>query len=464
MKKTLIVSLICISASFVVIAQQEPLYRTASNVEPYQQGNDGTILLKVPSSGVDKAELDVNAKKVAIYNAIFVGYPEANGIPKSEAMAKSSLYDQKKAEFDVFINDPATPAKYNMTVTNHPSIPISKVSRKLLEGPVIVSLNIRTLRRDLEDRGWVSSVAQLGYKPSVAIIPDESWLTKKNYFEAVENQGVATKIWKYREAIIDEEFKVISDNFKSKYEKFFEIKSIADVIDARNNQELLNNLSQDGIVQSPEAKLMTALSADLIIRIDITSSKVNGKNRSTVTLRCTDPFTNTDVINGSPVMKDSHEDAALTTKAAFLGASDDIYPRITDYFITRNSNGAQGVLSVEISGKLQGELDFESSLTVNNNETTLERVIKGVLNKGVVRDNQNSVRHEADGVSDKTRLSFKKVFIPIYIVDAESDVKEKNSFKNLGKSVQAKLKQCGLVSTVVSTGLGSVVIRITDRI
>lgn len=456
--------LLIIGSCCAAYAQQEPVYRTATNIEPFQQGMDGTILLKVNSSGADKLELDNNAKRIAIYNAIFVGYPEANGIPKSEAMAKSALYDQKKAEFDVFITDPATPAKYNMVVNAHPSIPISKVSRKVMEGPVIVSLNIRTLRRDLEDKGYIQSVTQLGYKPSVSIVPDEAWLLRKGYYTEVENQGVKQKIWKFRDAIVDVEFKIVADNFKSKFEKFFEIKSIADVIDARGNQELLNSASTDGVVQSAESKLISALAADLLIRIDINNATVNGKSRSTVTLKCVDAFTNNEVINGTPVTKDSHEDMLLTTKASFLGAVDDIYPRITDYFIERNSNGIQGVVAVEISGSLQGELDFETVLLLGTNETNLSRVVKGVLNKAAVKDNQNMVKHEQDGLTDKTRLAFKKVFIPVYTLDPETDVREKNSFLNLGRMIQSKIKQCGYASSVLSQGLGAVVVKISGKL
>lgn len=444
-------------------SQTEPVYRTATNIEPFQQGTDGTLLLLVRTSGEDKNIIDENAKKIAIYNAIFVGYPEANGIPKAEPLAKSSLYDEKKVEFTKFIEDPSTPAKYGMKVTNHPSIPLSKVSKKLIEGPVIVSLNLKALRSDLEEKGYIKSTSQLGYKPAVTILPDEAWLVRKGYFTEVDNQGTIVKVWKYREAIIDSEFKIISDNFKSKYEKLFEIKSLSDALDNRSNQDLVNNQSADGIVQSVESKIASVLNADLFIKIDISNTQVNGMNRSTVTIKCTDTYILNDVINGQPTTKDSREDIQNTTKAAFLGAIDDVYPRIVDYFFERNDNGIQGVVNIEIAGSLAGEVDFETPVTINSEETTIKRAVKQVLAKQVQKDKQSMTRHELDGLSDKTRLAYKKVYLPIYFVDPDTDSKEKNSFNNLGKVIQDKLKTLGFTSDVISTGLGSVNVRITGK-
>ncbi len=421
-------------------------------------------MLKVIATGADRGELDNNARQIALYNAIFVGYPEANGIPKAEPLARPSLYDEKLAEFDKLITDPATPAKYNMVVTNHPSIPISKVSKKLIEGPVIVAVNTKAIRRDLEEKGYLPSLAVLGYKPSVCVFPDEAWLIKKQYYTTVANQGTEVKIWKYREAVVDPEFKIISDNFKSKFDKFFEIKSIADALDARANEDFVNNQSADGTYQSVESKLFSTLSPDLVIRIDILMAKVSGGNRATITLKCIDPFSSMEVINGQPMTRDSREDELNTTKASFMGAVDDIYPRIVDYFITRESNGAQGNLSVEIAGNLAGTLDFETPIQDKDKETNLARIIKTVLAKNVQKGKNDVVRHELDGLADKTRLAYKKVFIPIYYLDPDTETKEKNTFVNLGKAIQSKLKSVGISSTVISLGMGTVKVRITEKI
>lgn len=163
-----IASLICamlVSISFSTSAQaRKKANRDTENfryeIEAVNTGVQGTYLIKVWSYSKKPNVAIEQAKKNAVHGVIFKGFAGKPGVPGQKPLASDpSLEDSKADFFQPFFADGGDYLKY-VNVAGDGSIAPEdrmKVGKEYKIG-VIVSVNVASLRKALEDAGIVRSL------------------------------------------------------------------------------------------------------------------------------------------------------------------------------------------------------------------------------------------------------------------------------------------------------------------
>lgn len=448
--------------SFGSFAQDLPVYRAGTGYKAYQQGKDGTLLVSIETKGETVEACKLNAMKQVAFSVIFVGYEAQGEIPAASPLADMGAFEDKKAMFEEYLNGPDM-RLHVIEAQVHPSIPVEKLSKKEYRGTFVVTVNFERMRKYLEDKKIIKAAAALGFKPSVAILPDKAWMDANNFVKNIDNQGVSTKVYDYKEAIKHPSIKITLDAFKAKFDNRFTIVPVQEVLEKIDLNQTVANQSNDAMMESVDAKIGNALSADLWIKVNLINDKDGIQNRASITLTGFDPYSMSDVINAKPIVLSSRDNEQKTTEAAFLGAADNIAPRILTYFTERVEDGMKGVTAFAISQNLKGDLTFDTKFSVDGKTMKLSSIIKNELGKREKKNKDGVSRREPGPITDATTLKFTSVYIPLFTEDEETGEKVKNNFDLLGQGIQDKLKKIGLECERVIRGLGDLTIRITGK-
>jgi hypothetical protein len=129
-------------------------------IEALQTGVQGTYLIKVWSYSKKPDVAIEQAKKNAVHGIIFKGFAGKQGVPGQQALTSNPNLEQEKADFfDPFFSNGGKYMKF-VAVTNDGAVAAEdrmKIGKEYKMG-VIVSVNVSSLRKDLEDAGIIKKL------------------------------------------------------------------------------------------------------------------------------------------------------------------------------------------------------------------------------------------------------------------------------------------------------------------
>ncbi len=158
---TLICALL-VSVSFPTSAQKKADKETKGfryEIEAMKTGVQGTYLIKVWSYSKDPMMPMDLAKKNAVHGIIFKGFPAKDGVPGQLALAADPNIEKEKAEFfDKFFSVGGEYLKY-VNLTTDIIAPEDRIRMgKEFKIGVVVSVDVASLRRALEDAGIIKKL------------------------------------------------------------------------------------------------------------------------------------------------------------------------------------------------------------------------------------------------------------------------------------------------------------------
>ncbi|HHT22427.1 MAG TPA: hypothetical protein GXZ87_03810 [Bacteroidales bacterium] len=123
-------------------------------------GTQGSNLIKVFSYSKKPNVAIESAKKNAVHGILFKGFTGANGCAPQRALVSPAVYEQNRSFFDNFFAENGNYSRY-VSLSSDGSIDAKdrlKVGNEYKIG-VVVSVNIASLRRDLESAGIIKKLS-----------------------------------------------------------------------------------------------------------------------------------------------------------------------------------------------------------------------------------------------------------------------------------------------------------------
>ena len=246
------------------------------------ESNGSIARIDITCSAEKIEDIKKEAIKSALYRLIFEGFePGPNGEPSITALSNEvGLYQQKKADFDAYLNDPLQGMSKAQAKIN-PSKPGSEVKvgekkRKLLKATFSVEVNLDNLRADLEGRKLIKPANQSssGYVPNIVILPSDAWMKINKFHSTKDNQGIKVDIYNFKDALDNQEMKQALREIKSKFEKNFKIIGYKDKLKEIDKEEAKNNALPVAKQASPLDIYAKTIAADIWIKIDISTKKI----------------------------------------------------------------------------------------------------------------------------------------------------------------------------------------------
>ncbi len=489
MKKINLLCFLFLSISINLFSQKEEsdLWLLADPhfyAEVKGESNGSIARIDITCSAEKIEDIKKEAIKSALYRLIFEGFePGPNGEPSITALSNEvGLYQQKKADFDAYLNDPLQGMSKAQAKIN-PSKPGAEVKvgekkRKLLKATFSVEVNLDNLRADLEGRKLIKPANQSssGYVPNIVILPSDAWMKTNRFHSTKDNQGIKVDIYNYKDALDQEEMKNALQEIKSKFEKNFKIIGYKDKLKEIDAEEAKNNALAVSKQSSPLDIYAKTIAADIWIKIDISTKKINGgmSNQKMISIEAWNPFTGNNAFTGRQIDKETSGDNDWeVTKNAIREACDDIRPRFTDFFKSREENGIEGRVICSISGNVE-EFNFFKDVEVKGKQVTLQKVLESAIRKQTVKTKEGVSKMNPDGAQTETFLQYKDVYIPPVIEEEEVDLEAEenakpnkvmasNNFGKLGSKIKDGLKKIGIECDIYQKSIGLIEIVITQK-
>jgi hypothetical protein len=167
MKKLNILSVCLLFSAFTSIVFSQARKKAENDtkewryeIEPVQTGSQGTYLIKVWSYSKKPNVAIEQAKKNAVHGIIFRGFSAKERVEGKEALARNPNLEMEKQEFfDDFFADGGKYMKF-VNVTGDGAVAAEdrlKVGKEYKIG-VVVSVNVGSLRKDLETAGIIKGL------------------------------------------------------------------------------------------------------------------------------------------------------------------------------------------------------------------------------------------------------------------------------------------------------------------
>ena len=489
MKKINLLSFLFLSISINLFSQKEEsdLWLQADPhfyAEVKGESNGSIARIDITCSAEKIEDIKKEAIKSALYRLIFEGFePGPNGEPSITALTNEvGLYQQKQADFDAYLNDPMqgmtkAQAKINPSKPGA-EVKVGEKKRKLLKATFSVEVNLDNLRADLEGRKLIKPANQSssGYVPNIVILPSDAWMKINRFHSTKDNQGIKVDIYNYKDALDNQEMKSALQEIKSKFEKNFKIIGYKDKLKEIDKEEAKNNALPVAKQASPLDIYAKTIAADIWIKIDISTKKINGgmSNQKMISIEAWNPFTGNNAFTGRQIDKETSGDNDWeVTKNAIREACDDIRPRFTDFFKSREENGIEGRVVCSISENA-GDFNFFKEVDVKGKQVTLQKILESAIRKQTVKTKDGVSKMNPDGDQTETFLQFKDVYISPVIEEDEvslddednakpNKVMASNNFGKLGGKIKDGLKKVGIECVIYQKGLGLVEIVITEK-
>jgi hypothetical protein len=429
---------------------------------PFQQGRDGTILLRITNKGKSVDDCIEKAKQQAVYSLIFKGYTEANNIPKADPISPDgeSLYNEKIDFFKEFFTNTSLYRSYVPKTDLDPKNPASEIDRKTWEATTIVTIEVNRLRSDLEKQKIIKSLGDFGFTPKVIVVPGDEWMKNHpQYINIIPNTNPVVKVFNYADAILDKDISGALGAIKSKYNKPtgpFVVVDIASKKAAILKEEAENNARAKEKQESNLDIFARVVSADLWVKVEIDNSN---PGQNIVTLKGIDPYTNTEALSGTPLQKTTHSgDPYQLMMNSINGASDEMRTKIFGHFKGISEEGLSGEILITLQGV---DFDFNTQIPLKDSSKPLNERLKSVVKKYSM---PNKV--EESGDQSETRLLY-SIKIPLFakVLDEDgNEVVENNGFTTMGNSIKSLLlDKYGISSILVPKGLGRIELIITGK-
>lgn len=248
-------------------------------------------------------------------------------------------------------------------------------------------------------------------KPTIMVVPADTWCNENGFLTTYENQGVTTRVPDYAKAIQENtDLLVVTTKIgELMAERGFPLKDMSQTLKSLNNNNARNAMmtsSTSGatIAESPLDKLNAVAKADILIEIGWKVNATGPKQSVTYIMRGLDAYSNKQIAaaQGTGPASFSSEVPVLLEEAV-LEKMDGFLSQLQAHFDDLLENGREVAFNVKV-------FDNGSGLTLENeyNGEELTDIIEAWMA-------QNTVNHRFN-MTDATesQITFEQVRIPIY--------------------------------------------------
>jgi len=167
--KLLLLFIVLFAVSFLCSAQTKAKKKANEDtegwkyeIEAVKTGTQGSYLIKVWSYSKKPEVAIEQAKKNAVHGIIFKGFTGKQGVPGQRPLANNSNLEFEKADFfNAFFSDNEGRYMKFVSLTTDGSVSAEdrlKIDKKTYKIGVVVSVNVSSLRKDLEDAGIINKL------------------------------------------------------------------------------------------------------------------------------------------------------------------------------------------------------------------------------------------------------------------------------------------------------------------
>lgn len=294
-------------------------------------------------------------------------------------------------------------------------------------------------------------------KPSLMVLPADTWCTKNGYMEAFDNQGSTELIPNYKIALQTNSdlMNVISKVNIMMADRGFPLKDLSQTLKSLNNMNAENSLltsktSGAAMAESPIDRIRRTAKSDIILELDWTVNAAGPKKSITYNLRGLDAYTGKQVAGAQGTGQPSFSaDLPVLLEEAVLVNMDNFVAQLQSHFDDLLENGREIIVDVQV---------FD-----NGSDVDLETEFDGYELTEII-DNwmaENTVNHRfSKSDATETFILFEQVRIPLYkpngmAMDTDAFARDLRRF--------LRASPYSLESKVVNRGLGRALLIIGEK-
>ena len=284
-------------------------------------------------------------------------------------------------------------------------------------------------------------------KPTLMVVPANSWCSEHGYIQKQINQGVETEIPDYEKALNNdmELTMVISKIGELFAEKNFPLKDLAQTIKSvqRNEAEdevLMSSTSGSSIAETQIDRLYKRAKADIILEMAWKVNKTGPHQSVSYLLRALDAYTNKQVAAAQGTGQASiSSEIPLLLEEAVIGNMDNFQDQLMNHFNDLMANGREVIIGIRVFDN-GSDLTFESEYE----DQELTDIIEDWMSNHTVQHRYN--------LSDatETMMNFEQVRIPIVRENGRA-MDTRHFVGELRKYLKEKYD---ITSKIVTKGLG----------
>lgn len=248
-------------------------------------------------------------------------------------------------------------------------------------------------------------------KPTLMVIPGDTWCSQNGYMSAFQTQGRTVNIPDYEKALQEDMdlVNVITKIGELMSDRGFPLKDMASSIRSINRNTVedemtVSSKTGSGLSETPLDKLLNRAKADIVIELTWKINKIGPKNSVTYTLRGIDSYTNKQVAatQGTGPQSFSAEIPTLIEEAV-IDHMDNFTAQLQEHFNDLIANGREITMNIRV---------FDSGSGRNLEDEFGEQELTDIIDAWVA---QNTVNHRYS-LSDATEseMRFEQVRIPLY--------------------------------------------------
>lgn len=302
-------------------------------------------------------------------------------------------------------------------------------------------------------------------KPTIMVVPSDSWCNRNGYMTEYDNMGSLIKVPDYSAAFMnDSELRTMISaiaDFMAKEE--FPIKSLEQELNRLKNEDaemaMMTGKNDGGeISETPVERLRRTAKADIIMNLDYTINKIGLKRQIEFNLQSVDAYSSkiisgntgiSSIISYSDPVTPILQESVSSFKNQFLEA-------LLTHFDDLHRNGRE--ITVTLLRYDTCPIDFEEEVEVNGYDVELADVIDAWF-----ADNAKGGRYTMDAKS-ANRMRFTQVRIPpvqVNPINGKEQSIDANGF--VRDLVRLLRKDYSLTVGSTPKGLGEVWITIGDK-
>ncbi len=248
-------------------------------------------------------------------------------------------------------------------------------------------------------------------KPTLMVIPGDTWCSQNGYMRSYELQGRTMSIPDYEKALKEDMdlINVITKIGELMAERGFPLKDMASSIRSINNNSaesemIISSRSGSSLYETPLDKLLNRAKADILVELSWKINQTGPKKSVTYTLRGIDAYTNKQIAatHGTGMQSFSAE-IPLLLEEAVIERMDIFTSQLQKHFDDLLTNGREITLNIRLFDSGEGK-----TLEDEYGNSELGEVIDDWVA-------QNTVNHRYN-LTDATEsvMHFEQVRIPIY--------------------------------------------------
>jgi len=246
-------------------------------------------------------------------------------------------------------------------------------------------------------------------KPTLMVVPSDSWMEKNGYMTPFDNQGKIVLIPDYKAAVRNSDLLMVIGKINELMaERGFPLKDLESALKTLESESaedaMLTSKSGGDIAENPIDKLKKVAKADVWMQISWTINEMGPLRSVDFTFRGLDAYTDKQIAGASGTgQRTMTPELAILLVGAVLSHLDNFNSQLQAHFDDMFANGRETVLRIKVFSDWDYDLETEEF-----GDDELGSIIEGWISKNTVQGRFNT--------SDATEnmMLFEQVRIPLF--------------------------------------------------